>query len=289
MRSKLQPGLSSLDDAAPTGATRLSTIPSVASHTTLAHDDRGRGRAIVLIHGHPFNRTMWAPQLDGLAGDFRLVAPDLPGYGDSPPRGEKIAMGELAGAVLELIDEIGIERATVVGLSMGGLVAMELGLRHPERVDGVVLAATTAAPVTPEEAQRRRETAADIERDGMLAHVLEMAGHLFGVEARRDPALLTTVFAMMIHTPPAGPAAALRGRAERPDYATWLGDLKVPALVIAGDEDGYSTPAITDQLVASLPDPEVLRLAGVGHLPNLEEPARFNAALRAFAGGSTAS
>lgn len=249
---------------------------------SLAHDDRGRGPAIVLIHGHPFNRSMWAPQLNALAGDFRLVAPDLPGYGDSAPRGEKIAMGGLADAVLELLDAIGIERATVVGLSMGGLVAMELGLHHLERVDGVVLAATTAAPVTPEEVQRRRATAASIERDGMLAHVLDMAGHLFGVEARRDPGLLTTVFAMMIHTPPAGPAAALRGRAERPDYASLLRDLEVPALVIAGDQDGYSTPEITDQLVASLREPEVLRLPGVGHLPNLEEPERFNAALRTF-------
>src|SRR5215207_1959130 len=220
----------------------------MSSGPALAHDDRGSGRAIVLIHGHPFNRGMWAPQLDSLAGDFRVVAPDLPGYGASPQRGARITMRELADAVLELVDELGIARATVVGLSMGGLVAMELALARPDRVDGLVLAATTAAPVTPEEAQERRGLAADIEENGVLGAA----------------------------------AAALRGRAERPDYSRLLSDLRVPSLVVAGDADSYAPAPVTDQLVASLPAPEVVRLPGVGHLPNLEAPERFDAALRAF-------
>jgi 3-oxoadipate enol-lactonase len=220
----------------------------MSSGPALAHDDRGSGRAIVLVHGHPFNRGMWAPQADSLARDFRVVAPDLPGYGASPPRGARITMRELADAVLELVDGLGIARATVVGLSMGGLVAMELALARPDRVDGLVLAATTAAPVTPEEAHQRRGFAADIEENGMLGAA----------------------------------AAALRGRAERPDYSRLLSDLRVPSLVVAGDADPYAPAPVTDQLVASLPAPEVVRLPGVGHLPHLEAPERFDAALRAF-------
>jgi 3-oxoadipate enol-lactonase len=195
----------------------------MSSGPALAHDDRGSGRAIVLVHGHPFNRGMWAPQADSLARDFRVVAPDLPGYGASPPRGAKITMRELADAVLEF------------------------ALARPDRVDGLVLAATTAAPVTPEEAHQRRGLAADIEENGML-----------------------------------GAAAALRGRAERPDYSRLLSDLRVPSLVVAGDADPYAPAPVTDQLVASLPAPEVVRLPGVGHLPHLEAPERFDAALRAF-------
>ncbi|HEX5584466.1 alpha/beta hydrolase, partial [Gaiella sp.] len=84
-------------------------------------------------------------------------------------------------------------------------------------------------------------------------------------------------------TDPAGPAAALRGRAERPDYERLLRDLRPPALVIAGDHDAYSTKEVTDQLVAALPDPEVLILEGVGHFPNLEAPEPFDAAVRTFA------
>ena len=249
----------------------------------LAHDERGSGPAIVLIHGHPFSRRMWAGQLDSLSDAFRVVAPDLPGYGESPGRGETIAPRGLADAVVELMDAIDVDRAAVVGLSLGGLVAMELGLGYPDRVAGVVLTATTAAPLTPEEAAMRRSTAAGLERDGMLDHALEMAGRLFGPAARREPDLVLPILETMLRTSPAGAAAALRGRAERPPYRELLGELGVPALVLAGDSDFFSTAEITAQLVASLPTPEVVILPGIGHMPNLEAPQSFDTAVRAFA------
>jgi pimeloyl-ACP methyl ester carboxylesterase len=248
----------------------------------LAHDDRGTGEVVLFIHGHPFDRRMWAPQLDGLQSDLRAVALDLPGYGASPPRGTTITMRELAEAAIGLLDGLGVQRATVVGLSMGGLVAMELGLGWPDRVSGVVLAATTAAPVTPDEAEHRRELAARVERDGPLTLVVEMADRLVGPVGRHDPGLLRAVLDMMVSTPPAGAAAAMRGRAERPDYATLLAQLTVPALVIAGRHDGYAAGGVTEQLIAALPDPEVVHFEQSGHLPNLEEPDRFNAVVRSF-------
>jgi pimeloyl-ACP methyl ester carboxylesterase len=250
---------------------------------TLAYDDRGDGPALVLLHGHPFSRAMWSTQLSSLSDELRVIAPDLPGYGASPPVGKTLPMRRIADAVVELLDTLGVERATVVGLSMGGLVAMELGLGYPERVSGVALVATTAAPVTDEEAERRRASAADIEANGMLGHTVEMLPRLFGPAASRVPAITVPIAVTMLETDPAGPAAALRGRAERPDYERLLRDLRPPALVIAGDHDAYSTKEVTDQLVAALPDPEVLILEGVGHFPNLEAPEPFDAAVRTFA------
>ena len=257
----------------------MSPMPTAAN---LAYDERGSGPAIVFIHGHPFNRHMWRPQL-ALADQFRLVALDLPGYGDSPVRAETITMRALADSVIDLLDSLEIQTAVVVGLSMGGLVAMELGLGYPERAPGLVLAATTAAPVGPGEAETRRAAAAEMEENGMLKTSLEMGGRLFGPQARKDPALVGAVFEMMISTLPAGAAAALRGRAERPDYSSLLPGLRVPALVVAGDQDDYAPEAVLDQLVASLPEPELLVLDGIGHLPNLEAQESFNSALRAFA------
>lgn len=258
------------------------TVRSMATSTSLAHDDRGSGPVLVFVHGHPFSRRMWASQLESLSDEHRVIAPDLPGYGESPPRATTITMRELADAVLELLDELEVAKTTIVGLSMGGLVAMELGLGSPERVDGLVLTATTAAPVTKEEAETRLRAAAQIEASGILDHALEMGARLFGQVARRDPSVVTPVLSMMLATSPEGAAAALRGRAERPPYHELLRELRAPALVIAGDEDAYSTAMITNQLVASLPDPQVLRLPGVGHLPNLEAQAEFDAAVRAF-------
>ena len=251
--------------------------------TLLAHDERGSGPAIVLIHGHPFSRRMWGGQLDALSDRFRVVAPDLPGYGESPPRGETITPRGLAAAVVELMDALGVERATVIGLSLGGLVAMELGLGFPDRVDGLVLTATTAAPLTPEEAEMRRSTAERLERNGMLDHALEMAGRLFGTAARREPALVLPILETMLTTSAAGAAAALRGRAERPPYHELLPALRAPSLVLAGDADFFSTAEITAQLVAALPEPEVVILPGIGHMPNLEAPEAFNGAVRTFA------
>jgi pimeloyl-ACP methyl ester carboxylesterase len=256
---------------------------------TLAHEDRGDGPAIVFLHGHPFSRAMWASQVETLSDEFRVVAPDLPGYGESPPVAEVMPMRRFADAVVELLDALGVARATVVGLSMGGLVAMELGLGYPERVAGLVLAATTAAPATEEDTERRRRAAADIDATGMLGHTVEMLPRLFGPVAARDPALTVPIVTTMLRTSPTGAAAALRGRAERPDYERLLGELRPPALVVAGDRDAYSTREVTAQLVAALPDPEVLTLPGVGHFPNLEAPDEFDAAVRAFArrvGGS---
>jgi pimeloyl-ACP methyl ester carboxylesterase len=254
-----------------------------ASTPPLAFDERGSGPAVVLVHGHPFSRAMWRGQLDSLSDAFRVVAPDLPGYGESPARGETITPRGLADAVVELMDAIDVDRATVVGLSLGGLVAMELGLGYPDRVAGLVLTATTAAPLTPEEAEMRRSTAARLERHGMLDHALEMAGRLFGPAARRDPDLVLPIVEVMLRTSPTGAAAALRGRAERPPYHELLRELRVPALVLVGDADFFSIPEITAQLVASLPDPAVQILPGVGHMPNLEAPERFDEAVRAFA------
>jgi pimeloyl-ACP methyl ester carboxylesterase len=249
---------------------------------TLAHEDRGEGPALVFLHGHPFSRAMWASQVDVLSDEFRVVAPDLPGYGESLTLDQVMTMRRFAEAVLELLDALEIERATVVGLSMGGLVAMELGLGYPERVAGVVLAATTAAPPTEEDAERRRRAAADIDAHGMLGHTAEMLPRLFGPAASRDPALTVPIATMMLRTNPLGAASALRGRAKRPDYERLLRDLRPPALVIVGDRDAYSTKEVTDQLVGALPDPEVVVLPGVGHFPNLEAPDAFDEAVRAF-------
>jgi 3-oxoadipate enol-lactonase len=110
-----------------------------------------------------------------------------------------------------------------------------------------------------------------------------MLPRLFGPVASRDPTITVPIVTTMLETDPAGPAAALRGRAERPDYERLLRDLRPPALVIAGDHDAYSTREVIEQLVAALPEPEVTILRGVGHFPNLEAPAAFDAAVRSFA------
>ncbi len=249
----------------------------------LAYEERGAGEALVLVHGHPFNRSMWNPQIESLSRTYRVIAVDLPGFGDSPPRSEVMTMRAFAEAVVELLDHIGVKRSIVIGLSMGGLVAMELGLGYPDRVSGLVLAATIADPVAEGEADIRTAKARLALEFGMLPLAGQMIVALFGPNAGRDRALVLKLFEMMLSTPPAGAAAALRGRAERPDYSTLLRSLAVPTLVISGDHDEHSPEPVIQRLLDSLPSPELVRCHDSGHLPNLEEPERFNDAVRQFA------
>jgi 3-oxoadipate enol-lactonase len=246
----------------------------------LAYDEAGAGPAVVLIHGHPFNRSMWAPQLAALAGSYRVIAPDLRGYGDSPVTPGTVPMGQLAADVAGLLDRRGVARAAVVGLSMGGLVAMELAGADPARWWALGLVATTAEPVTPAEQADRRARAEQAEREGIRPLAEDMAARLFGPAV--DPAISSQVMTMMLATNPRGAAAALRGRAQRPDYRPVLRELDLPALVLTGDHDTYSTAAITGRLTACLRHPHRVTLPGLGHLPNLEDPPRFNPELTAF-------
>ena len=136
---------------------------------TLAYDDRGSGPAVLLIHGHPFDRTLWRPQLDSLNASRRVVAPDLRGFGESPATPGAVSMSELAGDVWELLAALGIEDVAVVGLSMGGLIAMEMAIARPERVWALGLVATTVQPVAEGERERRLALAQRVEAEGMAA------------------------------------------------------------------------------------------------------------------------
>ena len=246
----------------------------------LAYDDAGRGECVVLIHGHPFDRTMWQPQLAALSDGFRVLAPDLRGFGQSPVTPGTVTMRELAADIEELLDDLAITRAAVVGLSMGGLVTMELAVARPERYWAIGLVATTAEPVAPQEPRTRLERAEAVERDGMGVLVDYMHTGLYGPDC--PAAVRGRVDAMMAAAPPAGAAAALRGRAERPDYRPALAGLDIPALVCGGSADPWSNAAVIAEIAASLKHPEVVMIEGAGHLPNLEAEREFNAALRAF-------
>lgn len=246
----------------------------------LAFDDAGHGECVVLIHGHPFDRTLWQPQLAALRGSFRVIAPDLRGFGDSPVTPGSVTMRRFAADIEELLDDLRIPRAAIAGLSMGGLVTMELAVARPERYWALGLVATTAEPVTPRERAVRRERADAVERDGMGVLVDYMHTGVYGPAC--PPAVRARIDAMMATAPPAGAAAALRGRAERPDYRPLLAELDIPALVCAGTADPWSNDAVTAEIASSLKRPEILTIDAVGHLPNLEAEAEFNQALLAF-------
>ncbi|MFC4950439.1 alpha/beta fold hydrolase [Pseudonocardia sp. GCM10023141] len=243
--------------------------------TTLAFDDVGPDVAtpLLLVHGHPFDRTMWHPQLARLGESHRVIAPDLHGYGASP--GAVAHWSAFADELAGLLDALRIERAVVAGLSMGGQIALDLQWRYPSRVAGLLLADTTAA-AEPDPSVRR--AAADrLLREGMDPYAVES---LYGMVSPNSPARVAEhVLAMMRGTDPVGAAAAQRARADRPDYRASLAAITVPATVVVGTADRFTPISDAQVLAAGIPDAELVVIEGAAHMPNLEQPAVFDAAL----------
>ena len=253
----------------------------------VAYDEEGRGEAFVLLHGFPFDRSMWREQVEVLSADFRVIAPDLRGLGETPLGGVAAAtMGEMAEDVAALLDALNVERAVLGGLSMGGYVAFEFVRRFPGRVRALVLADTR--PQADDDAGRRtrEENARKVLREGMRPLVDSMLPKLLSASTReREAGVVERVSAMMLAVRPEGAAAALRGMAERRDQTELLSLIDVPTLVVVGAEDAITPPSDAEAMAAKIEGARLVRVEGAAHLSNVERPEEFNRALADFVGG----
>jgi len=259
----------------------------------LAHDDLGPrdGQPVLLVHGHPFDRSMWRPQAEYLAGrGHRVVTPDLRGYGGSKTGDTKTGLDVFANDLIALADHLGLERFVLGGLSMGGQIVMQLMTDHPHRVTALLLADTFAGLDTPEAKQARYDTAARITEEGVARYADELLPKMISKRTRATrPDVEAHVRRMMRDAPKEGAAAALRGRAERPDYTPTLKHIDVPTLVVVGSEDEF-TPVEDAQLIhREVAGSTLVVIEGAGHLPNLERETEFDEALSTFLKNSGAT
>jgi 3-oxoadipate enol-lactonase len=252
--------------------------------TPISYDDVGSGNAVLFIHGHPFNRTMWAPQMQSLRWKYRAIAPDLRGYGQSSLGSETVNTLEcIVGDLLRLLDHLQVERACIVGLSMGGQIAMEFARAFPDRTAAAVFAATFPQAETPEGIAQRNRMADRLLAEGMALAGSEMLPKLIGpTSLKRRPSVASAVYRMICATDPAGAAAALRGRALRRDYRESLTQIKVPCLIVLGTDDAYSTVDEAQTMHAAIANSRLEIFPNIGHMPNLEDEDRFNRHLHEF-------
>ncbi|MBX6364070.1 MAG: alpha/beta fold hydrolase, partial [Gemmatimonadetes bacterium] len=201
--------------------------------------ESGRGEAVLLVHGFPLSSALWEEQLRAVPDGWRFIAPDLPGFGASRlDAAGPLTMDGLAYRLVTLLEELGLRRAVVCGLSMGGYIALALWRRHPARVRALVLANTRASADTPSARATRLEDAARVRREGTAALIESMIPRLLPEATRRQkPDLVERLRAMMRAASPEAVAAALEGMAERPDSTPMLHTIEVPALVVAGADD----------------------------------------------------
>ncbi|MFD3532846.1 alpha/beta fold hydrolase [Streptomyces sp. NPDC058664] len=245
------------------------------------YEDRGTGPALLLVHGHPFDHTMWRPQIERFSRTHRVIAPDLRGYGDTPlgPATGSTDLGVFAEDLVALLDDLEIEDCVLVGLSMGGQIAMELYRRHPGRVSGLVLADTFPAAETEDGKAARNAMADRLLREGMRGYADEVLDRMV---APYNTHAAPHVHRMMCATDPVAAAAALRGRAERPDYRETLTTVPFPALVVVGRDDTYTPVADAEEMHALLPHATLAVIERAAHLPNLERTEEFDAVLETY-------
>jgi pimeloyl-ACP methyl ester carboxylesterase len=254
---------------------------------SVGYSDEGSGRPLVLIHGHPFDRSMWAPQIDAFAGSgWRVIAPDLRGYGGSTVVAGSTPLETFAGDIAGLLEHLGVEDMVLGGLSMGGQIAMECYRQFGSRIRGLLLADTFPQADTDAGRAARNQAADRLLREGMAGYAEEVLPKMiapYNVPAL--PAVAAHVHAMMAAAPAAGAAAALRGRADRRDYRHLLTEITAPTLIVVGRDDEFTPVSDAEHMHRLIPQATLAVIDGAGHLPNLERPSEFNNALRGFLAG----
>lgn len=251
--------------------------------------DRGTGVPLVLVHGFPLDHRMWSGQLAELSADFRLIAPDLRGFGQSGPAADCVSMAQFADDLARLLDGLHIaEPIALCGLSMGGYVAWEFCRRHRGRVSHLIVCDTRALPDTVDAAQTRLATAERVLLEGTGGLIETMIPKLFAERTfRQNSAVVEATRRMIREAPPRGVAAALRGMAQRHDASEWLSHIAIPALVVCGQEDTISTVEEMEQLARALPCAEFVVVPACGHMAPLEDPVHVNKAIRTFLTGQS--
>ncbi|MGI5865220.1 MAG: alpha/beta fold hydrolase [Myxococcales bacterium] len=243
--------------------------------------DSGTGPAVLLLHAFPLSGGMWKKQIAALRASYRVIAPDLPGFGGSPPPTSPASIAGFAALGLGLLDALGVEKAAVVGLSMGGYVALELQAAASERVSALVLCDTKAHADTEDGKRAREATAHAVEEEGSTQPLIErLLPNLLSPAA--SPELRREVERLIADTSVEGAAAAQRAMAKRRDFTPELGKIGCPTLVLVGGNDTLSTSAELKGIAQAIPNARFQTIPGAGHLSNIEKPEAFNAALRSF-------
>lgn len=236
---------------------------------------------VLLIHAFPMDASMWRHQVDDLSQRWPVLAPDLPGFGGggAGAAGAKMTMGAAAGHCVRALDDAGMERAIVCGLSLGGYVAFELWRSARERIAGLVLANTRAGADTKEAAATRRSLAARLRAEGSGFLVADPPPLL---SRRASDELWQRVKDTIAAQPAETIAAAAEGMADRPDSTDDLATIDVPTLVLTAEGDTLITPDVSLYMADRIEGAGSVTLEGAGHLSNLEAPEAFNDALNGF-------
>jgi 3-oxoadipate enol-lactonase len=233
----------------------------------LYYEESGTGFPVIFLHGFPFDHTIWEALAPLMTDKARLVFPDLRGLGRSPVPDGIYSMRLLAEDVLNLMNTLKIERAILVGHSMGGYASLAFAQAYPQRLAGLGLVSTQAGADAPERRQARYQLAEEVRRKGVKVVAENMAPKLTS-----NPEQVKPLHKLIMQNKPKGVVASLKGMAERPDAQGWLATICVPAVVVAGAADMFVPLERAQTMAQLLGKAWIVELPGVGHMPMIDAP-----------------
>lgn len=235
---------------------------------------------LVFLHGFPFNSSCWDKQVEHFS-EHKIFAPDLRGHRQGPTGPGPWFIHDFSADLKQLLDQSGVDRVVLCGLSMGGYVALHFAKEHPERVAGLVLCDTRADADGNEAKDKRHATARKIESEGLDQFAEEFSKNVLA-EMHRTSSLQKKLAGMIRGNKPAAVALSLGALASRRDSTEFLPGVTCPTLVLVGDQDKITPPALSQVLADKIPGAVMHVIRGAGHLSNMEEPEEFNRRIEEF-------
>jgi len=255
-----------------------------ANGITISYDDFGHSAIpIILIHGFPFNKASWQPQIDFLQQTKRVIAYDIRGFGNSTASNDEVSMEIFADDLIKLMDGLKIEKTIICGLSMGGYIVLNALHRFPERFEAAVLCDTQCVADSSEIKEKRQATIKQIECDGLsdfadtfVNSVLSKAS----TSSRKQ--LVEELKTTILSTPLKTITNTISSLAQRKEMREHIKNISVPTLVLCGIEDMVTPVDQSSFLIKQIPNATLHSINGAGHLSNLEQPEIFNKHLGDF-------
>lgn len=247
----------------------------------MSFDEAGRGAPLLLLHGYPLHRKMWQAQVEALHERYRVITPDVRGFGESEATPGVYGMDLLADDLATLIRHLQCGAAIIAGHSMGGYILFAFYRKYPELVRGLILVSTRAVADSAEGKANREALAQRIEQEGPQAAVEKMlAPMMAAASVAAKPSLKNEVEEMMRSASIHGLAGASRGMAARREATDLLSKINVPTLILSGTADALIPHTESEKMAQAIPHARLHLIEGAGHLLSMERPEEMNRVLK---------
>jgi 3-oxoadipate enol-lactonase len=256
----------------------------VSSGVEIAYYDSGSGTPILFLHSFGHNKTLWFPQLMHYREQgFRVIAPDMPGHGDSSFDGAHHTVDAIAASYIELLGILGVQHVVLAGISMGGYIALRMWGRNPAGIAALVLSNTKAERDSDEIVARRRAQIASLQAHGLAEFIRSGAPRRLSPKTLENkPWVLDSITMMNFTVSAEANAATLEAMAVKPDDTATLATIDVPTLITSGSDDMFIPKTSAGVLKDGIRNSQLYSIPDTGHVSNLEDPVQYNRLLDGF-------